>query len=200
LKIFLRVLFIIGFVFLSVNLVRLTYQLWLEPTSSVLDAYDDEVDAGIKGASSLEDLVTRYDQAHNEVTAYENDPDNEQLEPYERANIEPYATEIKLERAIESWEKRSKQISELRVYWMLGLVFLVLGIFAQRYLNELVGTAAVLVAFSEMIYWTSPAYLSGRSLEFERLLANKMFFAAVTFALLLATAYLTGVLAKKKGA
>jgi len=49
-----------------------------------------------------------------------------------------------------------------------------------------------------MIFWTSPTYFGGRSLEFERLLANKLVLALATYALLLVTAYLAGVLSKEE--
>jgi len=199
-KALLRVLFVCGFVFLSVHLVRLAYQMWLEPTSSVLDKYDDEVEAGIKSAASIDELLEQYDKALQEIEEYEKDPANEPVPSQERYYTAPYDAKNQLEEAIKDWELKSHQIYKVRIYWVLGLLFLVLGIAAYKRVSEWLGVSALLVAFSEMIFWTSPSYFSGRSLEFERLLANKLSLAVVTYALLLATAYTVGVISRKESA
>jgi hypothetical protein len=63
--------------------------------------------------------------------------------------------------------------------------------------NGWIGIAALIVAFSEMIFWSSPSYFGGFSLEFERLLHNKIALAWTSFALLLVTGILTGTVGRR---
>ncbi len=188
-----RVLFIVAFVFLSVNILRAVYQLWLEPTASVLDPYDESVDLDIREASSLGELLRRYDEAYGLVQVYENDEANPPVEYGDRDETEPYESEIKLRAAVEEWEARSKQIGKLRTFWFFGVGFLVVGFGAYKWLNQWLGISALIVAFSEMIYWTSPTYFGSRTGEFERLLETKCVLGFLSYGLLLLTAFLLGV-------
>lgn len=189
-KTFSRILFIVAFTFLSVNLFRLVYQNHLEPHASVLDEYDEVVEAEIKSASSLDELADHYRLARERVAEYEAETANPVVEYRDRDRTEPYKSEIKYRAAIQEWEKRSRQIFELRAYWLFGFLFLVAGIASYRWFSPWLGISSLVVAFSEMIYWTSPAYFSGRSLEFERLLSNKLMFGLTTYGLLIAAGYL----------
>ena len=197
-KITQRVLFIIAFVFLCVHSVRLTYQKWFEPRSSALDPYDEPVEVDIRDATSLQDLVERYDAAHRAVKEYEADDANPQVKYRERDETEPYKSEQKLRAAIVNWESKSKQISRIRVYWLFGLAFLFFGLASYRWVNPWMGIAAFIVAFSEMIYWSSPSYFSGRSYEFERLLNNKLLLAWTSLILLFVVSFLTGALTRQQ--
>lgn len=193
-----RILFVIAFVFLCVNSVRMTYQKWFEARSSALDTYDEIVEVDIREATSLQDLLERYDAAHKRVKEYEADDANPQVEYRERSETEPYKSEQKLRTAIDGWEAKTKQISRMRVYWLFGLAFLLLGLVAHKWLNPWVGIAALIVGFSEMIYWSSPSYFSGFSQEFERLLNNKLFLAWTSLALLLIVGLITDTLRDQK--
>ena len=98
------------------------------------------------------------------------------------------------------WEGKSREISKLRFYWLLGFVFLLLGYSAYRWLNEWLGLSGVIVGFSEMIFWASPSayfpFLGSR--EFERLLHNKLVLALITFALLVAAFWVVEIAERKK--
>ena len=193
-KILQRVLFTIAFVFLCVHSVRLVYHKWFEPRSSALDSYDESVEVDIREATSLEALLERYDAAHSRVKEYEADDANPKVEYGQRNVTEPYKSERKIRAAIVDWEAKSKQISKTRVYWLFGLFFLVLGLASYRWVNRWLGIAALIVAFSEMIYWSSPSYFSGSSAEFERLIDNKLLLASSSLVLLLIVGFLMHVL------
>lgn len=193
-----RILFVIAFVFLCVHSVRLTYQKWFEPRSSVLDVYDEPVEVDIREAGSLQELLERYDAAHSKVEEYEANDANPELDYNERRETEPYKSELKLRAAIEDWEAKTAQISRMRIYWLFGLAFLVLGLVSLKWVNAWVGIAALIVGFSEMIYWSSPSYFTGRSQEFERLLDNKLFLAWTSLVLLIVVGYVTATLRRRE--
>ena len=193
-----RVLFIIAFVFLSIHSLRLTYQLWFEERTSALDAYDEPVEIDIRGAASLEDLVKDFNAAHKRVEEYEADESNPSLKPSERWQTEPYKSKQKLRSAIVSWEKQSNEIGKTRTYWVFGIIFLVFGIAAQKWLNPWVGIAALVVAFSEMIFWSSPPYFGGWSPEIERLLYNKLILTWLSLVLLFVVSFIIGTIGREK--
>ena len=193
-----RVLFIIAFVFLSIHALRLTYQLWFEERTSALDAYAEAVETDIRGAASLEELVQDFDAAHKRVEEYEADENNPSPDYGERMRTEPFKSERKLRSAIESWERQSNEIARTRTYWVFGLIFLIFGIAVQKWFNPWVGIAALVVAFSEMIFWSSPPYFGGWSPEIERLLYNKLILTWVSLILLFAASFIIGTIGREK--
>jgi hypothetical protein len=194
-----KTLFIIAVVFASVQSVRHVYARWIDTSDSVLDRYESEVSGKIKNAGSLEELQSMYDDAHKKVEAYEANRTNPKVEGYERETIEPYKTERMLKHAIENWEAGSNEISKIRFYFIAGLVFLMAGYILYRKVNLWLGLTFVIVGFMEMLYWTSPNLLLGASIiEFNILLDNKLILSAITLALLIAVAYLTGTLKENK--
>jgi hypothetical protein len=46
------------------------------------------------------------------------------------------------------------------------------------------GTTFLIIAFSEIIYWTTPTLFGGGVQEFDRLVANKLVLSALSLALL----------------
>ncbi len=192
-----KIMFVIAFVFIAVHSVRLIYMVWLEPTGSVLDKYDDQIETQVKKAKSLEELTALYDDAHRAVQAYEADDTNPTLEYHEERNTEPYKSEILLKDSIQKWEIQSRKIYQMRVYWALGSLFLVIGVVLFKRVSQWLGVSALVVAFSEMIYWSSPPYFSGGLLEYQRLINNKLFFAFLTFLLLVSAGFLSGILSDK---
>ena len=195
-----KIMFVIAFVFIAVHSVRLIYMVWLEPTGSVLDKYEDQIETQVKEAKSLDDLTALFDDAHRAVQAYEADSMNPTLEYHERVDTEPYKSEILLRKSIQDWEIQSRKIYQMRVYWTLGFLFLVAGVVLFKKVSQWLGVSALVVAFSEMIYWSSPPYFSGRLLEYQRLIDNKLVFAFLTFSLLLNAGYSSGLLSGKDSA
>lgn len=191
-----RVLFVIAFTFLSIHCLRLTYQQWFEPRTSALDVYDESVEADIREAKSLDELLARFDAAQETVRDYESDEANPRYDPYERHDIEPYMSERLLREAVVDWERRSKEIGKVRLYWFWGLIFLIAGLALHKWLNAWLGVGALTVAFSEMIYWSSPSYFGDPSQQFERLLDNKFALAWLSFVLLLVAGFVSGTISR----
>jgi len=194
-----KILFVIAFSFIAVHSIRLIYGVWLEPTGSVLDKYDDKTEAQVKEAESLEELEALYVEARREVEDLEaSSEDLEDLEPYQRQQREPYKSEAFLEGSIRRWEQQSRALFELRVYWAIGFVLMLLGLLAFRSVNPWLGLALLVVAFSEMIYWSSPPYFSPGLAEYERLINNKLTFALITWALTAGVGFFSGALSENR--
>ncbi len=178
-------LFIIAFLILGTQSFRHLYVKWIEPRSSVLDSYREPVDTAIASATSLDELVAMYEPAHSAVQEYESNPDNPVVPFRERRETEPYASQMKIEREIVGWERRTKGIFELRFFWAFGLLSILLGVGCHQKWNKWLGMAAIIAGFSEMAYWTSPLTRSfGAMPEFERLLTNKLLLSLISWGLL----------------
>jgi hypothetical protein len=179
-------MFVIGFVILSTQSFRHIYVKWIEPRSSVLDPFREPADTAAASATSLDQLVARYQQARAAVQDYET-KGNPEVMRHERSETEPYATEMALQNRIEEWEAQSRQIFQLRFFWTIGLLATVLGIWCHQRLNAWLGMAAIIGGFTEMAYWTSPLRRSfGAAMEFERLLSNKLVLSLLAWGLLVA--------------
>ncbi len=189
-----KTLFIIAVVFVSMYTIRHAYYKWVQQRDSVLDRYSETIDDNIKNAKSLDELVNLYDDAKKKVEAYENDKANPEVERFERDMKEPYKSEYMLRNAIADWERRSKEIFEIRFYWIVGFVLLVAGYFLYKKVNSWLGLTIIILGFAEQIYWTSPTWFGGSGIEYDRLLTNKIIFSFVTLALLIAMGYLTDTL------
>ena len=178
-------LFVIAFAILSTQSFRHVYVKWIEPRSSVLDAYREAVDTAIASAASLDELVALYQRAHALVEEADKDTATSEETRFERHSKEPYTTEAKLRDEVQGWESRTKQLFELRFFWSLGLLGVLLGIWCYKRANPWLGMAGIITGFSEMAYWTSPLARSwGAAPEFERLLSHKLVLSLLTWALL----------------
>ena len=191
-KTFVRILFTLAFLILVVQSVRHVYQRWLNPTQSVLDRYSP-VTKEIERARSLEELARKYDESYNKVKAFEAGKTKAQLEEIDK-NEEPYYSRDAYRQAIEEWEGKSRQIFEIRFYWLVGLALAVGGFFVFRKSSVWLGITLLLTGFSEIIYWTSPTFFGSSSVEFNRLLVWKMILSAISLILLMVFAYLMGIL------
>jgi len=179
-----KTLFIIALLTLLAQTVRHVYVKWVEPTSSVLDKYESPAQGEIKKASSLGDLVKQYDEARKKI------PEDENPAEYSPTISKQKAEAETLRGAIQTWEYQTKQISELRFFWGCGLVLLLLGIllYQQQYLW--LGLTMIITGISEMIWWTSPSFRwGGSSIEFDKLLTNKIAFSLTSIILLLITGH-----------
>jgi hypothetical protein len=178
-------LFVIAFVVIGTQSFRHVYVKWIEPRSSVLDAYRSTVDTAIASAGSLEELTAIYARAHDLVKQYESKAGNPEIPRHERAETEPYASEMRLQAEIENWEAQTRSIFQLRFFWSLGVLSVCLGIWCHTRWNAWLGMAAIISGFSEMAYWTSPLSRSfGAMPEFERLLSNKLVLSLITWGIL----------------
>jgi len=196
-----RTLAILACLCLIVQSVRHAYLLWLEPRASVLDKYDRPLRDEIAGASSLDELVARYDSVRKEVDRVK--AERRATDPKatfeDLQDTEPFKSEASLREAIQSWQERANEIHSLRFYWFVGLGLVVLGAVSYRGLNRWVGVTLLIAGFSEFIYWTSPTFLGPVTREFDRLLVNKLVLSLVSLALLGVTIRFLGAFSEATG-
>ncbi|HEX6878864.1 MAG TPA: hypothetical protein VF135_00745 [Terriglobales bacterium] len=191
----LKTLAILAFLTLSAQSVRHAYILWLEPRGSVLDKFDQPLKQEITEAGSLDELLRRYEPIRKQVddARKEAEKTGKEITYQSQSQSEPFKSEQELRSAISEWEGRSKEIRQLRFYWSVGLIFLLIGTLSYWRWNRWFGVTLVIGAFSEFLYWTSPTFLGAGTREFERLLINKLSFSLVSLLLLVAVIWLWGV-------
>jgi hypothetical protein len=192
-----RTLAIVACLFLIGQTVRHAYLLWLEPRDSVLDKYDQPLKAEIAAARSVEELVGRYDPVRKEVDRVkaERRAADPKVSFEDVQDTEPFRSEGSLRQAIQSWEERAKEIHSLRFYCGVGLVLVLLGLTSYLRINPWVGMTLLIVGFSELIYWTSPSFISP-TIEFDRLLVNKLVLSVVSLAVSAVTIWLLGAFSR----
>lgn len=196
----LKSLSLIAFLILLSQTVRHAYMLWLQPRTSVLDKYDQPLKGEISQATSLDELLRRYDPIRKKVDQARGErvQAGKPAPTYEDMSTEPFRSERELRNAIEEWERRSHEIREIRFYWSFGLLFLVLGLFFYKRVNRWAGVALAIVAFVEFEYWTSPTFFGAGVREYDRLLANKLALTALSLALLVFVIWWWGVFRDEK--
>lgn len=181
-------IFVLAMLAVTAQLARHVYVRWFEQHTSVLHRYEQPLDSEIRGAQSLEKLEAQYavelKRARQAATARaaEKRPDYFDLGPEAAANADPKVTALR--QAITDWESKSNEIRELRYFWFVGLLALLAGAWAFRRGAEWLGIALYILAFSEMIWCTSPAFFGGSEREFTRLLDQKLLFTALSLVLL----------------
>lgn len=181
-----RTLAVLACLYLVVQTVRHAYVLWLEPRASVLDRFDHPLKDEIAAASSVEELVRRYEPIRKEadrLRAEQRAADPK--DPYvDKTSLEPFKSETALREAITSWEQRAKELHALRFYWTVGLLLAVTGSVVYLRANRWAGTTLLIIAFSEIIYWTAPNLFGGGVQEFQHLVANKLVLSVASLVLL----------------
>jgi len=197
------VVFIITFFILLTQLARHAYIRFIEPRTSVLDRFDATPARDIiQRATSLEELVSAYETARQRVDELDEElrqalstrTEDEYYVFREQWNEEheaDYQRERELRNAVGQWERRSGQILELRVFWLFGIVFFLMGMALQWRGGSWLGMAFIISGLLEMVWWTSQSFhFAGSPVEFDRLLENKLIFTAATWLILLAAWYL----------
>ena len=170
------------------QLARHVYVRWVEQRSSVLHRHELPLDTEIREAKSLEALERRYaaelDRARREAVARTEEyrKTDRSYDPQMAAYGDPKVFELR--QAIEDWERKSNEIRKLRYYWLVGLLALALGAWLLRRGQDWAGVSLYVLAFSEMIWCTSPYFLGGARRELTRLLDQKLLFTALALGLL----------------
>lgn len=191
-------LLILALLVLTTQAVRHIYVRYIEPRTSVLDKFDEtEAKQVIQSAKSLSELLEEYeptrrrmDRLDDELGEYASEqPNNEYFgfqQKWREDHKEVYERESELRLAIHYWEERSKEILALRVFWLFGFVFFLVGAILHRKGLDWVGMALIISGSVEMIWWTCPSFrFAGSPLEFDRLLNNKLWFTVITIILLI---------------
>jgi hypothetical protein len=171
---------------------RHIYIKWLEPKTSVLDKYNDDIENKIEKSQSIEALLSIYDKTREDIKSYESTPGNPKVPEDEKTDTEPYKSERKVRNSIEEWESHEKDIHKLRFFWICGFASVIIGFVFYARIDQWIGIVGVITGFSEMIFWTCPKILGffGARSEFERLIDNKILFSIATWFLLIAAWFL----------
>lgn len=193
-----KTIVVLAFLALVSQTVRHAYMLWGEPRGSVLDKYDQPRKGEIGTATSLDELLRKYDSVRKQVDEARQErakaakvardtgtPGVTTLTYSDEMQTEPYKSERELREAINDWEQKAKEIRELWFFWTVGLVLLVTGMVLYRVQSQWFGLILIIAALSEFVYWTSPTFFGGTR-EFDRLLWNKLLFSLISLALLFA--------------
>lgn len=198
-----KTIIVLAFLALISQTIRHAYMLWFEPRGSVLDKFDKPKE-DIKAATSLDELVRRYEAAHKQAEEARQEMRQEHAQNktgetvvYADQGTEPYKAETELRTAIEDWERKANEVHELRFFWTIGLVLLVLGVVIYKRMNLWIGFTLIIAALSEFIYWCSPTFFGGTQ-EFDRLLWNKLVLSLVSLALLGVLVWMIGVFQEKQ--
>jgi len=178
----------------TVQSIRHAFILWVDPRGSALAKYE-QTEQEIVAAKSLEELVAHYEAAREKVKQWEqgkSDKEKQEASSYYSLQ-EPYKSQEKLRKAVQTWESQHREIYQLHFYWWCGLVILLAGLAGCVWVNRWLGVAWLIVAFAEMIWWTSPSFnvLSAQE-EFDRLVRWKFIYSMSILALLLALWYWLG--------
>src|ERR1043165_1816082 len=190
--------FVLFFLALTSQLLRHTYERWIVRRTSVIDKYATPSATTARDATSLEDLGRRYgielERARKEVGASRAaTPQGNAVPTYAYPRSEENDPEVmRLKYAIQQWETQENEIRALFFYWACGAVILTLAAAAHRRRWAWAAVVLQILAFAEMIYWTSPSF-AGPQRELERLLNYKIIFTAVSLSALL-VAWTAGML------
>jgi len=187
-------------VMLCAQAVRHIYVAYFQPRTSVLDEYaKTDADEAIRRATALEELLVLYDPAKKQVDALDKElkdalasattREERRLleEKFQDQHGKEYAREAQLQAAIEDWEHKNQQVTELHVFWAFGIGLFVIGAALSAAGREWLGMSLILPGVVEMLWWTSPSIrFEGCPVEFDRLLFNKIVFTLITLAVVIA--------------
>ena len=193
--------FMLAVFILTMQLFRHTYVRFIEDTrSSVLDKFEQtESQETIKGAQSLNDLAKEYALAKTQLDELNIVIQKEEATLTKEALIAFRTSHDKehdklsdltadLKKAILVWEAKNKEIYDMRVFWLLGFAFALIGTLFVISGRAWLGMSFIIPGIVEMICWTCPSFgIAGSSLEFELLLTNKLILTLVTLLLIIIT-------------
>lgn len=195
-----KTIVILAFLALVSQSVRHAYMLWFQQRGSVLDKYDKPHKAEINAATSLDELMQRYEPIRKQVDEL-NEQHRKTGNPvsYVDQQTDLYKSENELRQAITGWEEHAREIHELRFFWIIGLMLLVLGVVMYHKFSPWFGLTLVIAGLAEFVYWTSPTFFGG-TVEFDRLLRNKLGFSLVSLVLLIIVIRINHTFADKRAA
>ena len=180
------VLFVSAFVILTTQTLRHVYVRFVGPRASVLDKFKEQVEKDITSATSLEELVSLYEAAHDKVKEIAKKEPTKIEDEYGKRQREPYKTEASLDEAIRTWESQRQEIYQLCFFCGCGGAILLLGLLCYTFADRWLGLGGIIGGFAEVIYWSSPSFrVFGSESEFDRLLTLKLVFSIVAWAILI---------------
>lgn len=184
LKIVLLIFGLYALVHAASQTLRHAFVAFVEPESSVA-AELDPAKATISETTSQDELVAKYKQAQAKVVEWNEGKSQMEIRQAQYGEEEPHLSARLLREAIEAREREARQLREVHFYWWCGAACLVVGIGCWRGLDRWLGVGLLIVAFVEMLYWTSPELrLWSAGGEFRRLVQWKLVYSAGTLAML----------------
>ena len=176
--------FVFASIILCFQLGHFSYYKFFDPHQSVLNDY---LDLQIKEAENLDVLIAEYDKARRGVKIYEEEnPDRNMLTQFQRQSIEPYKTKIRLELAIDTWEKKTREYERVWYQWTAGLVLFIVGMVLFSLHRRWMPLSLPIAGHALMIWWSSPTrMIVGALSEHERLLNAKLLLTIITFIMLI---------------
>ena len=115
----------------------------------MLDKYDKPITSEIKKANSLQQLARLYAEAHQKVVNYEAMDSIKKKEYEKRTQLLPYSEESELRQAIVDWEAKTHEIFQIRFYWSVGLVLILIGGMLYQKTNQWLGITVLIIGFGE---------------------------------------------------
>ena len=182
------VVFVLSFMVLSAQLLRHTHERWITKRQSALDQYASNTKAAVLEATSIEELVRRYavelERSKHAAAERARVADPGAARQYA---VPPESDPLVFElgAAIRDWESKENEIRALAFFWTCACALWVLAVVCNRRGWDWIALAIQTLAFSEMIYWTSPSLMPGTPHELIRLLNYKLLFAGLSLMLLL---------------
>ena len=152
-------LFVIAILISSIQTLSHIYS-WIHPKSSVLDAFNGKTIIKTESSKNINELMVSYREAKKAVQNYEEINGKMDNIPI---NIEPYQTEAKIKNEIISREKDQMKLTELKFYWISGLLCFLVGLLTLFRLNGWLGFSGIFVGISLMLHWTNPLSLNEQS-------------------------------------
>jgi hypothetical protein len=184
LRVVLVILGIYALLHVATQSFRHAFEVLVEPRTSILTMLDPAKEQ-ITSTESLAELIKQYEAAKKKATEWKVGKTDEEIRQAEFSQEGPTYTVRLYRETIERWETRQRKLYEVHFYWWCGIACLVLGIVCWRRINPWLGTAIFIVAFAEMIYWTTPEFrIWSDNEEFTRLVSWKLLYSGVTLLIL----------------
>ena len=174
-------LFVIAILISSIQTLSHIYS-WIHPKSSVLDAFNGKTIIKTESSKNINELMVSYREAKKAVQNYEEINGKMDNIPI---NIEPYQTEAKIKNEIISREKDQMKLTELKFYWISGLLCFLVGLLISFRFNYWLGFSGIFVGISLMLYWTSPLSLNEQSGDYRLTLSVATFLIIVALGLII---------------
>jgi uncharacterized membrane protein YhaH (DUF805 family) len=179
-------LFVLGMLTVTTQTVRHAYVRCFYDRASVLDKYDDKIDLEIKGTVSLDSLLVNFDKVYNEVIDFEKDKSKKEINKINKYKDEPYLSKSKYKKAIIDWESKEEKIHEVIVFWIIGLLLILVGAFLYFKRLKWIGTSLIIPGIIQMLWWSSPSIsAAGAHIEFLKFLNIKLIFSIITLLILI---------------
>ena len=130
--------------------------------------------------ASTKELMTEYEALRKELLALNEQYRTEGRSEDERfalrrENAELYSRQDALFTELQQRELMSEKLRDTWVFYIAGMVLVMLGVFLYARGARWLGTALVIPGLLELMWWSAPTFsMGGAQLEYQALLLNKI--------------------------